>query len=160
MQILAKIRKQKPPTNSKDSPSNDSMTGRGQPATGAIATSLPERVIGLRVLHEPKIGSKIVSIVFVHGLGGSAIETWTHYPSKTFWPNLLFEDDRFANVQISTFGYDADFKNIFAAKNVLGIQDFAKQLLDGLDLHYEKFGDVSIIDWAQLILDSYDVHRA
>jgi hypothetical protein len=137
MPILSKLFKRKPPTNSEDS----------QPTE----TSSAESLIGLRVLHEPKTESNIVSIVSVHGLGGSAIETWTHYPSEIFWPNLLHEDDRFANVRISTFGYDADFKNIFAVKNILGIQDFAKQLLDGLDTHYEEFGDVSIVDYAQLI---------
>ena len=86
-----------------------------------------------------------VNVVFVHGLGGSARETWTHYPSNTFWPTLLHEDDGFANVRVSTFGYDAKFGNIFAPKNTLDISDFAKQLLDGLDLHYETYGDVSFL---------------
>ena len=95
-------------------------------------------------MHEPKTETKIVNIVFVHGLGGAARETWTHQPSNTFWPSLLPEDDRFANARISTFGYDADFKNIFAAKNVLDISDFSKQLLDALDLHYDKYGDVNL----------------
>ena len=63
--------------------------------------------------------------------------------SNTFWPTLLHEDDGFSNVGISIFGYDANFKNIFAPKNTLDISDFAKQLLDALDLHYEKYGDVS-----------------
>ena len=112
---------------------------------------MPERLLGLHVLHEPKTETDIVSIVFVHGLGGSATETWTHKPSEIFWPTLLHEDDRFANARISTFGYDADFNNIFAAKNVLGIPGFAKQLLDVLDLHYDKYGDVNIADGPQLI---------
>ena len=86
-----------------------------------------------------------VNVVFVHGLGGSATETWTHCPSNTFWPTLLYEDDRFANTRISTFGYDANFRNIFAPKNTLDISDFAKQLLDALDLHYDKYGDVSTL---------------
>jgi hypothetical protein len=86
-----------------------------------------------------------VNIIFVHGLGGSATKTWTHYPSNTFWPTLLHEDDGFANVRVSTFGYDANFGNIFAPKNTLDISDFAKQLLDSLDLHYEKYSDVSIL---------------
>ena len=93
----------------------------------------------------------IVTVIFVHELGGSATETWTHFPSKTFWLNLLHEDKRFVNVRISTFGYDANFKNIFAAKNVLGILDFAKQLLDVLDLHYNEYDDVSTTDGAQLM---------
>ena len=103
--------------------------------------------IGLRVLHEPNTGtaSNIVNIVFVHGLGGSATETWTHAASKTFWPSLLHDDRRFANARISTFGYDANFQKIFAPKCMLGISDFATQLLDGLDLHYEEYNDVSMI---------------
>ena len=124
---------------------------RKRTATRATGTLLPKQLIGLRVLHEPKMGRNIVSMVFVHGLGGSARETWTHYPSEVFWPTLLHEDDRFANVRFSTFGYDADFNNIFGAKNVLGIPDFAKQLLDVLDLHYDKYGDVSTADGAQLM---------
>jgi hypothetical protein len=121
---------------------------------------LPERPIGLHVLHESKTGTDIVSIVFVHGLGGSARETWTHYPSKTFWPALLHEDDRFNNVRISTFGYDADFNNIFAAKNILSIPDFAKQLLDCFDLHCDTYGDVNIAGWHSTDLDSDNIRGA
>ena len=35
--------------------------------------------------------------------------------------------------------------NIFAPTNALGIPDFAKQLLDSLDLRYEAYSDVSIL---------------
>jgi hypothetical protein len=119
---------------------------------GASTTSLPEQPFGLQVVHEPKVRTKIVSIVFVHGLGGSARGTWTHSPSNIFCPTLLHEDDRFASARISTFGYDANYTNVFAVKSVLGIQDFARQLLDALDLYYDKYGDdVSILDDAKLI---------
>jgi hypothetical protein len=109
--------------------------------------------MGLRVLHQPKEGIKdsTVSIIFVHGLGGSAMGTWTHGSSKTFWPNLLHEDDQFENVQISTFGYDSSWQNVFASANQLDISDFAKQLVDALDLYYDKYGDVNPIDGIQLI---------
>jgi pimeloyl-ACP methyl ester carboxylesterase len=116
----------------------------GPTATASTSTS-SEHLMGLRVLHEPREMTTIVSVVFVHGLGGSATETWTHHPSNTFWPTLLHEDDEFANVRVSTFGYDASFGNIFAPKNTLDISDFAKQLLDALDLHYDKYGDVSTL---------------
>jgi len=86
-----------------------------------------------------------VDVVFVHGLGGSATETWTHSASNTFWPTLLHKDDRFADIRVLTFGYVANFRNIFAPKNTLDISDFAKQFLDALDLHYEKYGNVSIL---------------
>ena len=113
--------------------------------------------LGLLVLHHPHIEAKtqdIVSIIFVHGLGGSATGTWIHSVSKTFWPTLLHKDDRLMNARISTFGYDANFNNILAAKNALGIADFASQLLDALDLHYDEYGNVSSFDHARLRPDS------
>lgn len=113
-----------------------------------ISSSAAPR-FGLQVLHEPPTetaDSPAANLIFVHGLGGSATETWTHRPSNLVWPSLLHEDYRFANVRIATFGYDSAFKNIFTSKHALGISDFAKQLLDSLDLHYDKHGDVSIVD--------------
>src|SRR5204863_4525412 len=110
-------------------------------------STLSEHAIGLRVLHEPRETTNVntVHIIFVHGLGGSARETWTHSSSNTFWPSLLHEEDGFENIRVSTFGYDANFSNIFAAKSTLDISDFARQLLDALDLHYGKYGDVSAL---------------
>jgi hypothetical protein len=124
------------------------------PESQAESSEMP---LGLSVLHHPHIEAKtqdIVSIIFVHGLGGSATGTWIHSVSKTFWPTLLHEDDRLMNARISTFGYDANFNNILAAKNALGIADFASQLLDALDLHYDEYGNVSFIDHARLRPDS------
>jgi hypothetical protein len=118
-----------------------------EPPTQVSSTSTSEGRLGLRVLHEPHPGATTtVSIIFVHGLGGSARGTWENKASNKFWPNFLHEDDSLPNARISTFGYNADFKNILAAKNVLGIADFAGQLLDGLDTHYGKYGNVSPFD--------------
>jgi hypothetical protein len=105
-----------------------------------IAPSSQEPLLGLHVLHEPRTQGNTVNLIFVHGLGGSAKGTWTH-SSGMFWPSLLRDDNRFDNVRVSTFGYNADFKNI-ARKSALGIPDFAKQLLDSLDLFYDRHGDV------------------
>jgi hypothetical protein len=160
MLISQNIFKRKSKTHSVPSQLSDLAVSRERTVAGASTSSLPARPIGLRVLHQPNTEStnvNAVNIIFVHGLGGSARETWTHYPSKTFWPTLLYEDDRFANARISTFGYDANFKNIFATTNALGITDFAGQLLDALDLHYDQYGDVNIADIIRLILDSYDL---
>jgi hypothetical protein len=128
------------PPQSKPPLGQDSST-----PTADKAASSSEGRLGLMVLHEPHPhATTVVNIIFVHGLGGSAIGTWTSTTaSQTFWPALLHEDSRLANARISTFGYDANFKNILAAKNALGIDDFAGQLLDGLDSHYGKYGDVS-----------------
>jgi hypothetical protein len=48
------------------------------------------------------------------------------------------------NIRIATFGYDAEYSNLFAPTNALRISDFAMQLLDGLDLYYVKYPDVSL----------------
>lgn len=107
-------------------------------------SALRERLIGLRVLYEPRSAANTIKLVLVHGLVGSAIDTWTNPDSNIFWPALLYEDDRFANVRIATFGYDSGFQNIVSRTSSLGIADFAKQLLDGLDVCYDnpKYGDV------------------
>ena len=85
----------------------------------------------------------IVDIIFIHGLGGSAKGTWTHAESNEFWPAWLHSDSKFKNVRISTFSYDSNYGNILAPKNGLGISDFAKHLLDSLDFHFQKYGDVN-----------------
>lgn len=107
--------------------------GPDDPAT----PSLPGR-LGLRVIHEPRINSNVVNLIFVHGLGGASIQTWTDPASNIFWPSLLYTDTNFLNLRIATFGYNADFKNVFAPGTALGIDDFAKQLLNYLDLHYNQ----------------------
>lgn len=85
-----------------------------------------------------------IDIVLVHGLSGKSRGTWTH--SNGFWPTWLhewlYEEDRLENVQISTFGYNADFQNPLANCNILGIADFAKELLDGMKIHHHRYGDV------------------
>lgn len=86
----------------------------------------------------------LIDIVFVHGLGGSRRDTWTYSDSNTtsFWPPWLYEKSDLKNVRISTFGYDANWTNVTAPGNKLAIGDFALQLLDELDLHYDAHGDV------------------
>jgi len=84
----------------------------------------------------------IVNLILVHGLGGSSLDTWTEPRSKTFWPDLLHDDKRFPNLRISTFGYIADWQNIFARKNALGIEGIARQLLDALYIDAEENGHV------------------
>jgi hypothetical protein len=107
---------------------------------------------GLQILHEPKAtreaegfhsnNTKSVDLIFIHGLCGSAMLSWTHPISKEFWPSWLHEEAEYENVRISTFGYDVSFRNLLAPANILGISDFAKQLLDALDLHFHKYGEV------------------
>jgi hypothetical protein len=89
--------------------------------------------------------SAVITIVFVHGLGGSSTGTWTHSDTKSFWPTWLVEKKGFENVRVTTFGYDGSWSNIGAPRNVLSIASFANQLLDALDLHYIEYGNVHLL---------------
>lgn len=110
------------------------------------ARSLPPERRGFRVLYEPASVDQAVNLVLVHGLRGSSIGTWTYSEgeSKVFWPTFLREDvrQRFSNLRIATFGYDADIRFLFGPANVVGIEGIAKQLLDALDTEYHKSGYV------------------
>lgn len=84
----------------------------------------------------------LINIIFVHGLGGSSKGTWTYTETQSFWPEWLPDKNGLENVRIATFGYDANWGNVMAPSNALGVADFAMQLLDSLDLHYSEYGDV------------------
>ena len=45
-------------------------------------------------------------VVFVHGLGGSPVDSWTHRDSGLFWPLYLLPNS-FNNIRIMTYGYDS-----------------------------------------------------
>lgn len=66
-------------------------------------------------------------IIFVHGLGGSALRTWSWKRDvANFWPTWLGDEDELSSFRIFSFGYNANFKG--AATNLTTI-DFAKDLL-------------------------------
>ncbi|OBT77285.1 hypothetical protein VF21_03407 [Pseudogymnoascus sp. 05NY08] len=66
-------------------------------------------------------------IIFVHGLGGSALRTWSWKRDvANFWPTWLRDEDGLSSFRIFSFGYNANFQG--AATNLNTI-DFAKDLL-------------------------------
>jgi len=72
----------------------------------------------------------IDSLVFVHGLGGDSIKTWTHADTNQIWISnpdfLLGLKDK---VRVMTFGYNANvFENITTSRVV----DHANDLLEEL----------------------------
>jgi len=68
------------------------------------------------------------NIIFVHGLGGEAMDTWSYGRSKIFWPGWLPNVPGLEQVRVMTFGYNADWARIWKSNNVLDLSDFALQL--------------------------------
>lgn len=73
------------------------------------------------------------SIVFVHGLTGSRLTTWTYETNSKLgesnkpWPELLLKDD-IPNARILTFGYDANVVNFLSAASQNRVRDHASSL--------------------------------
>ena len=103
------------------------------------------------MVHEPK-EQRIADIIFVHGLGGSSISTWSKdQDGALFWPEqLLARESGLSNARILTFGYTAFYWDTNASGS-LSITDFARSLLAGLKNEPElSFGKVR----ARVILKS------
>ena len=63
----------------------------------------------------------------MHGLGGSALKTWSwKRDTAQFWPAWLRDDEQLYNMRVFTFAYNSNFRG--SATN-LNITDFAKDLL-------------------------------
>ncbi|GJL78552.1 MAG: hypothetical protein NPINA01_15410 [Nitrospinaceae bacterium] len=46
-------------------------------------------------------------VVFVHGLKGDPVRTWTQEKENFFWPQGLFEDPSFSGADVLSFGYES-----------------------------------------------------
>jgi hypothetical protein len=86
--------------------------------------------LGLNTLYEPS-GSVIADLIFVHGLGGGSLKTWTESQNgvldpELYWPQQwLPQENGFDDVRIHSFGYDSDWSR----DSTLNVHDFAKSLL-------------------------------
>jgi hypothetical protein len=99
---------------------------------------------GLNVIYDPGEGRR-ADIIFVHGLGGSSISTWTKDGDEAkFWPQkFLASEPGLSNTRIFSFGYAA-FYLAANSSSELNITDFAKSLLAALKNEPERaLGQVS-----------------
>lgn len=67
------------------------------------------------------------SIVFVHGLTGNRVNTWTHQDPQIFWPKDLLAED-LETARIVTFGYDADIVNALDTASSNTLRDHGNSL--------------------------------
>ena len=84
----------------------------------------------------------LLSIVFVHGLNGDPIKTWT--AGETCWPRDLLKDD-IDNARVLTFGYDAKVIHFWSQPSQNRIDNHADTLLADL---------VSLRDRTQTVSDT------
>jgi pimeloyl-ACP methyl ester carboxylesterase len=84
--------------------------------------------LGLQVLYEPS-STPSVNIIFVHGLGGSTLGSWSWNRDPSYcWPReWLPREPNFRDARILSFGYSAHFMD--RTESSLNITDFAKDLL-------------------------------
>ncbi|KAI4155581.1 MAG: hypothetical protein LQ340_000915 [Diploschistes diacapsis] len=119
-----------PPSSNKDHARSRSKDRRQEPQ-------------GLKAVYEPP-EERTADIVFVHGLGGSSITTWSKDQDGTaFWPEaFLSREPVLSTARIFTFGYTAFYWDTNAAGS-LSITDFARSLLANLkNAHEMSFGEV------------------
>ncbi|KAI0865949.1 hypothetical protein F4860DRAFT_458305 [Xylaria cubensis] len=92
----------------------------------------------------------MIDIVFIHGLGGTSLQTWCRNRDLEFlWPKLWLPNEAdLSTARILTFGYNAQFSDK-RHQAALTINDFAADLLYsmkyGSDDNGEKLGQVPIV---------------
>lgn len=71
-----------------------------------------------------------MDLIFVHGLRGGSVKTWQKGKDpRFFWPQFwLPMEPEFNNVNIHSFGYDADWASSKAS--ILNVHDFGQSLLE------------------------------
>ncbi|KAL8710362.1 MAG: hypothetical protein Q9225_007304 [Loekoesia sp. 1 TL-2023] len=91
----------------------------------SIPGTKPSDTLGLHIVHDLKDAAG--DIIFVHGLGGSAMRTWSwRRDTAHFWPAWFGDDEYLQRFRVFTFGYNSNFKG---SGTNLNITDFAKDLL-------------------------------
>ena len=106
---------------------------RGSTQDSSESELLKHNTFGLDTLVTPSL--VLADIVFVHGLGGGSVSTWTRpQDPKSFWPERwLGSDPAFENVRIHTYGYDASWGK--RKKNPLDVHAYGQALVEELQSH-------------------------
>ncbi|KAK7514089.1 uncharacterized protein IWZ02DRAFT_493226 [Phyllosticta citriasiana] len=130
--------------------------GMGQDAAGqSMADMDPEvsqdgqqaaQAERIRVAPKTELGEPLadplnatVDIIFVHGLGGDRVNTWSSKPTDedpdpVFWPKDLLPDVC-KTARILSFGYDADYARSWLGKEIpleTSLDEFCTSLLQSL----------------------------
>lgn len=81
--------------------------------------------LGLSLIHA--FPEPLMDLIFVHGLGGTSVGTWSwERDPSNFWLPWLASDAELSRSRIFTYGYDASLTGPYTTLNIL---DFSKDLL-------------------------------
>ncbi|KAJ5958775.1 NACHT and WD domain protein [Penicillium vulpinum] len=98
-----------------------------------LKTSPSADPLGLKLIYESE--RPYADLIFVHGLGGSSLKTWSHNRNiEKFWPPWLGSEVGLSNTRIFTFGYNA---SLTQKSPILSILDFAKDLLFQIKMYHD-----------------------
>ncbi|RAK99392.1 LipA and NB-ARC domain protein [Aspergillus ibericus CBS 121593] len=85
---------------------------------------------GITVLYDPSSNSRegkihkqrdvVFDLVAIHGLNGDPFDTWTHQDTGVMWLRDLLPE-ALPNIRITTFGFNARFKNFTAQQDLRSI---------------------------------------
>ena len=85
------------------------FTGGDSSASGDTTSLLPKDDVGPYIIHDGcDKASSGIDIVFVHGLRGSRVQTWSS--GSCFWPQDFLSKD-LERARLITWGYDTDIAN-------------------------------------------------
>lgn len=115
-----------------DDPGDDELARRPSKSVRDRA----EDPLGITVLYKPKT-HYTADIIFVHGLGGSSLQTWAKDGDPNLsWPQRWLPAElEISTARILTFGYNAFFRRSTGG-SASDILDFAKSLL--FEMKYGK----------------------
>ncbi|KAJ8127228.1 hypothetical protein O1611_g6408 [Lasiodiplodia mahajangana] len=112
---------------SKDKDQGDADEG---PGTESMSNPASSDIIGPLDFPDDCEGSTDgFDLIFVHGLRGSRLKTWTR--NDVFWPRDLLKDD-LRNVRVITWGYDANIANAFTYASEESLFGHATTLLNDI----------------------------
>lgn len=105
--------------------------------------------LGLTLIHGGP-GSQ-VDLIFVHGLGGSSLKTWSWKRNvDLFWPEWIRHEEGLSDCRVFSFGYNSKF---WDSGEPFSIMDFSKGLLIHMSQYSRGNGDqigrVSRLDEAE-----------
>ncbi|PGH02303.1 hypothetical protein GX51_04744 [Blastomyces parvus] len=93
--------------------------------------------LGLTLVYESD--KPLADLIFVHGLGGSSLRTWSYnHDVENFWLPWLRTEPGMCDARVFTFGYNAHFAR---EATTLSILDFAKDLLFQAKTYHTKDTD-------------------